>query len=266
MRLNSFCLAVNIDIIMLHKELKKKKFNVKNYLDVVALEDKKTRATVFYFKNGTVVMWRVLPKQFKQFLDYASKSLIRPYTHTDHDQFSVVPGTKTIWKPHDYFNVDTLVLTEEDQELKLAIAFAIGQATKLRTFERSIQGLIDRHASLVHDIADHGKVRLSRKRINKILGEIFVAKSVINLKSEYLSTPRYFWQYSSYEPDYLLTKHYLDLPDRVEALNIQLNVLNEMFDMLTNEIQHQHSSFLEWVIIVLLVVEVSFSLLHLFVS
>jgi len=71
-----------------------------------------------------------------------------------------------------------------------------------------------------------------------------------------LDTPEFFWEYSELEPYYRLVAHYLDIERRVNVLNQRLTVLKELFDMLNNEINHKHSSRLEWTIIWLIVIEV----------
>ncbi len=54
--------------------------------------------------------------------------------------------------------------------------------------------------------------------------------------------------------------HYLEIERRVNVLNQRLTVLKELFDMLNNEINHKHSSRLEWTIIWLIVIEVALAL------
>jgi uncharacterized Rmd1/YagE family protein len=56
--------------------------------------------------------------------------------------------------------------------------------------------------------------------------------------------------------------NYLDLESRVEVLNQRLGVIHELFEMLGNELNHQHSSRLEWTIIGLIVMEVILTLLR----
>jgi len=69
----------------------------------------------------------------------------------------------------------------------------------------------------------------------------------------------FFWEQTDLEPYYNLVKHYLERDRRVVILNQRLAVLQELFDMLAAELNHQHSSRLEWTIIWLIVIEV---LLH----
>lgn len=47
------------------------------------------------------------------------------------------------------------------------------------------------------------------------------------------------------------------------SLNPQLDTLNEVFDMLNTYLENRHSHFLEIIIIVLILTEIIFNVLHL---
>ena len=49
---------------------------------------------------------------------------------------------------------------------------------------------------------------------------------------------------------------YLDIRPRVDLLSNKLNVIHELFEMLADELKHKHSSFLEWIIIILIAFEI----------
>jgi len=98
--------------------------------------------------------------------------------------------------------------------------------------------------------------------IRKRMGELFNVRSSINLRLDVLDSPDFFWEYPELEPLYLQVAADEELQKRLEVLNKRLNVVHEMFEMLGNELNHQHSSRLEWTIICLIVIEVVLTLLR----
>ena len=90
--------------------------------------------------------------------------------------------------------------------------------------------------------------------------EIFLERSSINLNSEFLDVPEFFWRNPNLEPFYIMTKKFLDIPSRVMALNQKLDVLQELLHILNSQVQHRHSSLLETIIILLIFVEIMISL------
>ena len=54
----------------------------------------------------------------------------------------------------------------------------------------------------------------------------------------------------------------ISLSARVEVLNKRLDIIKELFDMLASELANRHSNTLEWIVIILIMVEVFFQVHH----
>lgn len=262
MRCSSFCLANALDLSALQRYFKQSNQIYFNHSDVI--HHTFSHSHIYYFRNGTIVTWNLNKRHRRAVLEQAKSYAVQPTSVIEQDDFTYHYSDTAAIKPHRYFNVDIIHLpTDVDEdEVRLSISYGLSQSIKLAMYERNIQSLIDEHATLSHDLADYGRIKLSRKAITKMLGRIFVTKSLVNLKSEYLGIPKYFWMHPGLESYYQMTDHYLDIPKRVASLNQKLDILNELFEMLTTQLQHQHSSFLEIIIIILIAVEIFFSLLH----
>ena len=71
-----------------------------------------------------------------------------------------------------------------------------------------------------------------------------------------LDTPDFFWEYPDHENLYKLITKNMDVPQRVEVLNRRLDMIKDLFSMLEEHLNHQHSSLLEWIIIILIFMEI----------
>src|SRR5205814_2344144 len=151
--------------------------------------------------------------------------------------------------PYERFNIDIIQLENDSQQLKLAISYGLAQSIKLESYEESIQKTIDKNKYLPEELALRGKIPLSRHAISQRMGELFLERSSVNLRGEYFEVPEYFWRHPNLENYYILTESFLDIPRRVASLNQKLDVLHELFDMLTTQLQHRHSTYLELIII-----------------
>jgi|TARA_B100000795_G_C22778708_1_gene431225 uncharacterized Rmd1/YagE family protein len=112
-------------------------------------------------------------------------------------------------------------------------------------------------------MARDGKVSLGRKQITMQLGQLFVDRASINLHSDILDNPDYFWEDDEWLPAYARVAKYLEITRRAEVLNKRLDIIKELFDMLASEYHNSHASMLEWIIIVLIVIEVFFQVVSL---
>ena len=112
-------------------------------------------------------------------------------------------------------------------------------------------------------MAKDGKIPLQRKGLTKRIGQLFVDRASINLHSDILEAPDYFWEDDEYLEMYTRTAKYLEIGRRVEVLNKRLDMIKELFDMLAGGLNHAHSNKLEWIVIILIFVEVFFQVIAL---
>lgn len=258
----SYCTASGYDLTGLANSFKRKDYIVKQSRDVVQVINTKKPADIFFFNHGSFVCWGLNRPQEQKMIELAKNYSIGPLANIQTDHFCYRLGEEASIDAHDRFKVDVITLDSDDEQIKLAISYGLAQSIKLEAFEDQIQDTIRMNSQLPEEIARRGMVKLARNALSKRIGEIFIVRSSINLSSEYLDTPEFFWRNPNLEPFYVMTKMFLDIPSRVQALNQKLDVLQELLDILSSQVQHRHSSMLETIIIILIVVEIVISLLQ----
>lgn len=219
------------------------------YKDVAHIECS-AAADVFVFSYGVAVFWGMSRQEALSFLEELKSFEIQPLGYLETDEFTYV---------HDFpFKVvdDEMTLPDHEPLTKLAFSYGISQSVKLGTFENKIQKTFNNMQKIPEELANRGTIRLSKKEIRTRMGALFLERASINLHFDILDTPEFFWEYPELEHLYKAISNYLDLHNRVEVLNRRLDIMHELFEMLGNELNHQHSSRLELVIIWLIVIEV----------
>lgn len=258
MRCTCFCTASAYDIPRLFQYLQRLG-STQLFRDVIHIqikEDKRIKGDIFYFSYGSVVCWGFTEEEEKEILQSLKEFEKESLSKMELDEFTFVYGD-TI-----KIEEDEIYLHNKSTLTKLAISHGIAQSVKLSTFEELIQKTIDNSKMLPLHLAKKGKIPLSRREISRKMGEIFIERNFINLHSEILDTPEFFWDYPELEPFYRRTAHYLDVSKRVEILNKRLNVIHELFEILSGELNHQHTSRLETIIVLLILIEVTLALLR----
>jgi uncharacterized Rmd1/YagE family protein len=209
---------------------------------------------IFYFSYGVMVSWGLSPEIDSLYLSKVESVAKLADDEIDMDEFTFSKGGPKIIE-------DEIFLPEDTVFERLAVSHGLAQSVKLGTFESSLRKILEATREIPEDLAKYGRIALSRKEIRKKMGELFIERNSINLHTNVLDTPDFFWEHSELEPLYRMTVHYLDVKQREEVLNQRLGVIHELFEMLGNELNHQHSSRLEWTIICLIVIEVFMTLL-----
>jgi uncharacterized Rmd1/YagE family protein len=209
---------------------------------------------VFLFPYGVVVMWGLTPEEERSLL-----SDLKPYENGAQE--STEKEVMMYAYSGDKLAVidDCIMLPSTDLRIKLAVSHGLAQSVKLCVFESIVRKTIETTRTIPEHLARYGRIPLSKNEIRKKMGELFIERSSINLHFDVLDVPEYFWEHSELEPTYMVIANHLELETRLEVLNQRLDVIHDLFEVLGNELNHQHSSRLEWIIIFLIVMEVIIS-------
>lgn len=257
MNCQAYCTASSYAIKPLYDRFKP--LGATLHRDVVHLSISTTSTIIkdiFYFSYGVSVFWGLNQEEILFYLEQVKEFEHQPLEEIETDEFTFTFGDSP------KIVEDEIILPNFDLLTRLAISHGLAQSVKLGSFENTIRKTFNHTKHIPEDLAKQGRIPLSRKEIRRKMGELFIERNSINLHADVLDTPEFFWEYAELEPLYTMTANYLDLETRVEVLNHRLNVVHELFEMLGNELNHQHSSRLEWTIIWLIIIEVFLSLLR----
>lgn len=219
------------------------------YRSVLLLQLEQGNCAIFPF--GVLVFWDVRRDLIDRIVDEVQAWVRGPDIEPEIDYYSYLTGCQT-----NRFSSDRIELADAEPLTLLALSHALAQSAKLSVFEYQAQKTIEATSPIPRKLARTGSTNLSRRETAKMRGYLFTTKSDIILKYELLDTPEFFWEYPEHEPVYQVGASYLELKPRTEILSLKLETIHELFEMLADDLKHQHSSKLEWIIIILIAVEI----------
>jgi uncharacterized Rmd1/YagE family protein len=262
MRCFSSCVADSLSLpdIVLRCSEQGLESNIYDELLHVVSYSKSKRIDSFYFEFGPVIVWGADEREEMSFLKLA-KLDINEISEQAKDVIDYNYDT-SIEKPYIDEERGEIILSDDSLLLKLSISYALAQSAKLNILEASVSRLIDETDPIQKELALTGSISLSKKQISKQIGRLFSERYSINLLSNLLDTPEFFWRKPRYEPIYLMTVEFQDILTRQEILNKKLEVIHELYSMLSNELNYKHSSRLEIIIIILIAFELITALSH----
>lgn len=249
-RIRAKCLARNFQLKPLYESLIERG-KATLVRDAILVEQGEN--SVFIFDYGVIIFWGVEYDEQTRLenlaLQFATTTLDTPTE--DELDFSARPEYHEI-----KIRNDLIEHRVDDSMIRLSFSHALAQSVKLEEFENSVQKTIEKTHYIPAALAKNGVVPLGRKELSKERGNLFLTKSNVHLHYGLLDTPEFFWEYPELEPHYLALSRYLEVHQRIDALNQKLEVIQELLDMLADEQKHKHSSLLEWIIIILIAVEI----------
>lgn len=229
---------------------------------------------VFFFADGAVVFWNMGESEQKailRMLDSVIESDAEPkkidaIEHRERDFLIVNPA------PTEYSSVSkkgqvTLSSTLDEEGIvfaKYAVSNALAQSVKLGVWEAMLSTYVDSIEHIAEDLRMGRNPKLSQRDVLVKTGEFFALKHLINLDSDLLDVPDFYWDREELEKIYQKAFSHFNVSKRTTVMNERLAHCVELTEMMSTNLSHKHASRLETIIIWLIAVEVLIEFFHLF--
>ncbi|XP_076476587.1 required for meiotic nuclear division protein 1 homolog [Bombus vancouverensis nearcticus] len=219
---------------------------------------------VFFFREGTIVAWNISELECENILEFLKKyeqnrymecivkseSEVMCYSYADHGKKNHIKDGNII-----------LALNATNLD-KYTFSNAMAQSVKLGIWEASLDHYIDSIAFVTEDLKSGRELRMTQHEVLRKQGELFALRHSINLSSDLLDTPDFYWERDDLERLYQETCSYFNIAKRTRVINEKLNHCVELVGILAMRLSDRHHIRLEWMIIILIMVEVVFEILH----
>ncbi|XP_012942795.2 required for meiotic nuclear division protein 1 homolog [Aplysia californica] len=222
---------------------------------------------IFIFQDGSVVFWCIPEIERGAFLKMLVKYSEGPYFTSlmfyekEEMDFTYVKGNTGL-------SGDIIQFSEGDQEssqrlLELyTFSNALAQSVKLAIWEASLSKFVSSIEKVTEDLRHGRKISMSRREVLMKTGELFSLRHLINLSSDLLDTPDFYWDRSGLEPLYISLNSHLNITRRTRVMNEKLNHCCELTELISSQLNDAHHTRLEVMIIILIMVEVVFEFVH----
>lgn len=248
--IRALCLAERFQIDALYEHLSRQTHAARIRNVIVLNPEEGVRA--FLFDYGVCVLFEYDYESEKRLIDQLLKFAINPRdSFVEEDLQYELSSSEGVRIRNDLIEVDDF------SELTcLSLSHALAQSTKLAFFESSIEETIKKTKYIPEALAQKGTISLSRTQLARERGRVYLEKSHIILQFNLLDTPEFIWEYPELEHYYLSLSRYLEIAPRATVLKSRLEVIQELLEMMADEQKHSHSSMLEWIIIILIAIEI----------
>uniref|UniRef100_A0A8C2BY72 Required for meiotic nuclear division protein 1 homolog n=1 Tax=Cyprinus carpio TaxID=7962 RepID=A0A8C2BY72_CYPCA len=213
--------------------------------------------TIFVFREGSVVFWNIEEKTIKTVMRILEQHEIQPYevalVHWENEEINYTVGEgnsklhRGIFLFNEELDYDQVVLE------KFAFSNALSLSVKLAIWEVSLDNFVESIQSIPE---------VDPLMYSFIGNTIFLNcyRHCINLSSDLLITPDFYWDREDLEQLYDKTCQFLNINRRVKVVNEKLQHCTELTDLMRNHLSEKHSLRLEWMIVILITIEVMFEL------
>jgi len=228
---------------------------------------------VFFFADGAVVYWSMAESEHKALFEMLADVTEMEdaqdgrVDHMERDFLTINPApteNSTFVSRRGAVNLSPRLDVDELVFAKYAISNALAQSVKLGVWEEMLSMYIDSIQHVAEDLKMGRNPNLSQQDVLIKSGEFFALKHLINLDSDLLDVPDFYWDREELEKIYQQAFRYFNIGQRTTVMNERLAHCVELTEMMSSDLSHKHASRLETIIIWLIVVEVLIELFHLF--
>jgi len=222
---------------------------------------------IFFFKDGNIIFWNVPELERNSVLKFTNKFAIQSYDEDliyEESELMNFSLSSAITKPA--LEKGLIMLNPHLETFlldKYTFSDAIASSVKLGAWESALDKIIDSIEHISEDLKTNGNVRISSREVLQKSGEILALRHVINLSSDLLDTPDFYWDREGLENLFLATCSHLAVAKRTKIVNEKLNHCLELMELVSTHLSTDHGARLEWIIIVLIFIEICFEVLHL---
>ncbi|KAG8232719.1 hypothetical protein J437_LFUL013312 [Ladona fulva] len=220
---------------------------------------------IYFYREGSVVMWNISDLESQNILTFLRKYEENSYSETlVTNECEVMKYTFSDQIKSARLEDEVIILNPlEDLQLeKYTFSNAVALSVKLGVLEASLDHYIDSIRFVTEDLREGKPVKMSREEVLRKIGQLFALRHMINLSSDLLDTPDFYWDREELEQLYHKMCAYFSIAKRTRVMNEKLNHCMELVELLSSHLNDRHHIRLEWMIIILIMVEVLFEIVH----
>lgn len=238
---------------------------------------------IFFFREGSVVLWNCSELECSNVLGHLRHFEVDSYDQRLVQEESDMMAYNYVSDRAKLANGNFYLSQNEDQALeRYTFANALSTSVKLGIWEAALDRYVDSMAYVTEDLKRGRQIKMSRAEVLRKTGELFALRHLINLSSDLLDTPDFYWDREQLETLYsnscgffsvqrrtkvYFTKliHFISINNELcfKIMNEKLNHCVELADLVASNLNDIHHVRLEWMIIILIMIEVAFECIHL---
>lgn len=144
------------------------------------------------------------------------------------------------------------------------ISEVIAQSAALDRCDQSVKEMLTQWGPSVERLRNHGDIHLASKNVLKMVGQTLTIREACIGKLALIDTPDEVWQSERLSKLRFELHERFNVQQRVASLQAKLDYMLSLNETLMNLLRHRESHRLEWIVILLIVIEVIYSTIHFF--
>jgi uncharacterized Rmd1/YagE family protein len=151
---------------------------------------------------------------------------------------------------------EDVILPELNPEMIRLVMLNTSQSVALNRYAEITEGLLIETNEHTKYLENKGKLDISGIKLKQFIGKILNIKNKISENLYIFDSPEATWEDEQLNRLNTELKNTFDLKDRYQLIHDRIDIIKENLELFKDIMDHKESSRLEWIIIILIVIEV----------
>jgi uncharacterized Rmd1/YagE family protein len=206
---------------------------------------------VYVFKYGVVCFLDYDQSARDEFLKKISPFCKNPFDLKLSEEFEVETGCR------EYkFGYNKIEIIKPDVEVLRLIMLNVSQSVALDYYSEQTNLLLEETNYHTQSLERKGKLDISGASLKKYIGKTLNLKNRISENLYIFDSPPETWEHEDLNRIDVGLKRTFDLQERFRDIKEGLEIIKENLELFKDLLQYRNSTFLEWIIIILVALEV----------
>jgi required for meiotic nuclear division protein 1 len=206
---------------------------------------------VYVFRYGIVCFLGFDEAGVKAFIERITPYCTNLFELRNSEEFDI-----EINAPINKFGYNKVEIEQSDIDSLRLIMLNVSQSVALDYFDQQANILLRETNYYTQQLEKRGKLELSARELKKYIGRSLILKSRIASNLYIFDSPEETWENESLNKLDIGLKQTFDLQARFRTIREGLEIAKENLELFKDLLQYRNSILLEWIIIILILVEV----------
>lgn len=206
---------------------------------------------VYVFQYGMVAFYGCAKEEIQSVIQSLASSFTKALKEPFEEGIALEIESAT-----DAVTFDHVFLADADEEAIRLVMLNASQSVALDRYAHIVENLLSSTNAHTQYLGLHGKLDISGKKLKCFIGKTLELKNEILENLYIFDAPEVTWENERLNGLNLKLKQSFDLKERYRFIHERLEIVKDNLQLFKGIMDHKESSRLEWIIILLILVEV----------
>lgn len=210
-----------------------------------------TNQHLFIYSFGVFVFIGIDTRFYKKIIKKFSHAMVEPSVREITEDYTIEDGAEK-----DSVESSVVKIRAFSAERISLIAEVLAQSSAIEYFDLKTDEIVASFEKINSELEKNGRLKISTREIVKIIGTGNSILQSLITRLSLLDQPDIVWDNAELESLYKNMRSFYELDNRFKNIGFKVDYIKNNSETIISLLQHRHSAGLEWIVIILIAIEI----------